>query len=92
MKNEFKDVIITVGFVIILVVILLANVLNKEKEISITERRKLAQFPEISLRKIMNGEVTKKLEKYVADQFAARETFKKIKSNFNTRNIKTARQ
>ncbi len=83
MKDKIKNIIITLGFVIILVIILLANILKKDQEISIIERRKLAQFPEITLKKIVNEDTTKKIEEYAIDQFIARDTLRKVKSFFN---------
>lgn len=84
---KVKDIIITVGFVTILVIVMLVNVFKQDEEISITERRKLAKFPEITIKKLVNGDVSKKIEEYTTDQFVARDTLKKIKSEFNTRNI-----
>lgn len=83
MKDKDKNIIITIGFIAILLMILLTNIFKQDQEISITERRKLAQFPEITLKKIINGDVTKKIEEYTIDQFLARDTFREIKSFFN---------
>ena len=83
MKDKIKNIIITVGFIIILATTLLVNIIKKDQEISIIERRKLAQFPEITLKKIVNGDTTKKIEEYTIDQFIARDTLRKIKSFFN---------
>lgn len=83
MKNQTKDIIITIGFIITLAILLLTNIINKDQEISISEKRKLAQFPEITLKNIINGEVSKKIEKYTTDQFIARDTFRGIKTFFS---------
>ena len=94
-RKEFymrvKDIIITIGFITILLVLLLINIVKQDQEISLTERRKLAKFPKITLKRIVNGEVSKEIEEYTTDQFVARDTFREIKSSFNTRNIKTKR-
>ena len=84
MQDKTKNIIITVGFITILIVVFLLNIISKDKTISITERRKLAQFPEITLTKIANGDVMKKLEEYTIDQFIARDFFTGLKSFFNT--------
>lgn len=81
MKN--KNIIITIGFITILIILLLVNIFKKDQEISITERRKLAQFPEITLEKIINGDVTEKIEEYAVDQFVARDNLREIKAFFN---------
>ena len=41
MKSENKNKIISYGFIIILIVIFLTNIILKDKQISASERRKL---------------------------------------------------
>ena len=55
MQDKTKNIIITIGFVIIIVAIFLINLIAEDKAISTSERRKLAQFPEITFSKILNG-------------------------------------
>ena len=85
MENKIKNIIITVVFVVIVFAGFLINVIVKDKEISTSERRKLEQFPKITLDKLLSGDTTSKLEKYTTDQFVARDTFRAIKSFFNTK-------
>ena len=80
MQVKMKDIIITIGFIMILTIVFLVNIISKDKEISVTERRKLAQFPEITYKKIVNGDTMKNWEKYVEDQFAKRDFFRSLKS------------
>lgn len=83
MQDRTKNILITIIFVFILVLMFTLNVLAEDKQISESERRKLAQFPEITISKIANGDVTDKLEKYTTDQFVGRDFFRSIKSFFN---------
>ena len=83
MKSENKNKIITYGFIIILIVIFLINIILKDKQVSTSERRKLAQFPKISIEKLVSGDAAKELEKYNTDQFVARDFFRGIKSFFS---------
>ncbi len=83
MEDRTKNIVITIGFVAILTILFWANILKQNQEISITERRKLAQFPEITLKKLINGEVSNKIEKYTVDQFIGRDTFRSVKSFFS---------
>lgn len=83
MKSKMKDKIISIGFIVILVLIFFANIIIKDKKISITERRGLAQIPEVTTEKIMNGETFKKFEEYAMDQFIARDMLRSIKSYFS---------
>lgn len=80
MQKQIKNAIITISFVLIIVITFIINVFSKDQEISISERRKLAQFPEITFSKILNGNVITQWEKYVEDQFVQRDLFKKIKA------------
>lgn len=80
MQENTKNKIITIGFCIILLFTLIANIILKDKKISITERRKLAQFPEITINKILSGNVMNRWEKYVEDQFVQRDLSRKIKT------------
>lgn len=88
MENKVKDIIISIGFVAILIITLITNIFVKDKEISNTERRKLAQLPEITAEKIVNGEVMENWEEYAVDQFAGRDFFRSIKSFFSTEILK----
>lgn len=83
MKNKTKNIIISIGFVTVLVIVLFINIVTEDKQISITERRKLAQFPKINIERILNGEIMKEWEKYATDQFVARDFFRSIKSFFS---------
>ena len=57
-----KNKIISIGFILIIMSVFIINILNKDKFISTSERRKLNQLPEITFSKIINGEVTQKWE------------------------------
>ena len=52
-------------------------------DISEAERRKLAQFPQLSLSGMLNGSFTAGFESYATDQFPLRELFRSIKSRFH---------
>lgn len=80
MQHKTKNKIITIGFAIILIGIFLCNLILKDKEISITERRKLAQLPKINIQEVLNGNFTEKWDKYTVDQFVGRDFFKTIKA------------
>lgn len=80
MQEKTKNIIVTIGFTIILIGIFLINIIVKDKEISTTERRKLAQLPKISVSKLISGDTMEKLDEYVSDQFIGRDFFRSIKS------------
>lgn len=57
-----------------------ATWLGRSNEISIAERRKLAQLPKLSTEAILNGSFMDKFESYAQDQFVQRESFRQLKS------------
>lgn len=77
MKDKIKDIILIILFLIIVIVGFVLNVAERDKEISISERRKLKQLPEIE--KIFDGNYSDEFEKYAADQFINRDYFRNIK-------------
>ncbi len=83
MQKNKKDILISIGFVLILIIALSINILIKDKEMSIAERRKLAQSPEITTKRILNGTVSKEFEEYAVDQFVGRDILRSIKALFN---------
>ena len=54
------------------------------KETSLSERRPLAQFPQVSGDTILSGKFMTDFEKYTLDQFPARDIFRSVKSLFHT--------
>lgn len=80
MQDRIKNIIISFGFVVILISVFVINIVQKDKAISTTERRRLAQLPKINAETIKNGIASEKFEKYTADQFFARDFFRGIKS------------
>ena len=55
----------------------------KDDEISISERRKLEQFPDISTKTVFDGTFFKKFDSYVNDQFIKRDDFRKCYDDFD---------
>lgn len=52
------------------------------KDISISERRPLSQFPEISVNSVLSGDFIRDFESFTVDQFPGRDAFRQIKSIF----------
>ena len=85
--ENLKNKIISIGFVIIIISVFIINMINKDKMISTSERRKLNQLPKITVATIRNGEVTKKWENYAVDQFIGRDFFRSIKAFYSLKII-----
>ena len=74
--------IIVFGTTAFLIMMTALCILTPDGEMSVSERRKLEQFPEVSIERILSGEFMSEFEGYAADQFPLRETWRSIKSNF----------
>jgi hypothetical protein len=81
-KRRFKalDVIIAVVFLGILFAFMFLNIITPPNDISSSERRKLAQFPNLTMDSLLNTEFMDGFEDYVLDQFVARDELRSLKS------------
>ncbi len=82
MMKKASAILTSVLFTVIIFGLCLAHILLPDGELSSTERRKLAQFPEFSVSTLMDGVFMQNIEKYLPDQFPLRETFRTIKAVF----------
>ena len=56
------------------------NIFTKDNEISISERRKLEQFPKLTFNTLIDGTFFDKFDKYTTDQFIKRDDFRLLKA------------
>jgi hypothetical protein len=71
----------TVGLIAVCVLgISLWNCFKPDNEISVSERRKLKQFPTLSVQTVLNGDFMEDFESYAADQFLMRDEFRTLKA------------
>lgn len=82
MKDSTKNKIVTIAFFLFLYVIFFINVLKQPTEVSTSERRKLAQFPKLSIEMLSSTKFMENFSSYAVDQFVGRDTFRKIKARF----------
>lgn len=75
MKN-FKLIVIAAVFFTITA----ACWFSSDKEFSQSERRPLAQKPEVSIENLLSGQLESDVEKYTADQFPLREQLRSLKA------------
>lgn len=78
--NKAKSIVISVVFCALIGMLTFLHIALPDEEISLSERRKKQQLPEISVSSLWNGDFTKQLESYMADQFPLREAFRKLKA------------
>lgn len=81
MTNKTKNIVVSLLFLAIIFGMFFVNILKEEEDISLSERRKLAKFPEIKITNILNGKFTDDFENFTMDQFIKREEFRKLKAN-----------
>lgn len=79
MNDKIKDIVVTLVFLFTIISLFLINVIKKDTDISIAERRELAAMPELTTKSLFDGTYFKKFDSYVTDQFIKRDTFRKIK-------------
>ena len=78
MWEKIKSILVIALSALVVGGFFVACLLKSPDEISLSERRPLAQFPEVDVREVASGKFMKDFEKYAADQFPFRETFRKI--------------
>lgn len=79
MSDKIKNIIVSISFGLILVIVFCFNIISKDKDISISERRKLATFPEFSVSNLFNGTFFSSFDKYAVDQFVIRDNIRENK-------------
>ena len=83
MSNKFKNIIVSVLFLTILLLVFVLNILKPDTEISMAERRKLEQFPSFTFHNLFNGTFFSKFDTYVNDQFISRDSFRTAKAKLD---------
>ena len=79
--NERKKAYLRLLPVFVLFAVLcIAAWLHKPQDTSLSERRPLAQFPEIKVDEVLVGDFMTDFEDYATDQFPLREPFRKLQS------------
>lgn len=88
MSDKAKNVVETISFLFVIIIILIANLLKEDTEVSLAERRRLQQFPKFSVQELFKGSFFEKFEKYTMDQFIQREAFRSFKTNIEINVLK----
>lgn len=72
---------LTIGlFSLIILALGIYGIIQPDKELSLTERRKLASFPTFTWDSFFEGTYTEDFSEYVSDQFPARDSFRTLAS------------
>lgn len=78
--EKFKDHAIVIAAALLLFGLALAQLLLPDRELSLTERRPLTQFPELSFQSIADGRFTQGFEDYAVDQIPLRDALRQGKA------------
>lgn len=84
MTDKVKNIFITFSFIALIILILFINIIKKSTIVSLSERRKLQQFPKFTVETLFNGKFFKDFDTYTMDQFVNREEFRKLKAKVET--------
>lgn len=88
MSDKVKNVVVTISFLFVIIILLIANIIKEDAEVSLAERRRLQQFPKLSAEELFKGSFFEKFEKYTMDQFVQREAFRSLKTNIEMNVLK----
>jgi len=79
-RHKVKNIVVTFCFIAIIFGFMLANAIAPDAEYSFSERRRLAEAPQFSIEKLLEGDLFEQFEEYTLDQFVLRDTFRGIKA------------
>jgi len=80
MKDKIGSIAVIAVFLLIIYGFMLANIILPDRDISYSERRKLAIRPEFSSESLLSGDWFEDYEKYFLDQFFMRDELRGIKA------------
>ena len=75
--------IVSIGFIAFLVGMLGICIVTPDRSVSDSERRKLAQFPTVTVQSILDTSFFQQLNDYCTDQFAGRDIWRGIKAQIS---------
>ena len=75
-----KDIFVVIAASFLIFGLALAGFLMPDKEVSVSERRPLAVFPDLNFESVANGSFQEGLEKYSPDHFPFRDGFRTVKA------------
>lgn len=81
MSDKTKNIVVTITFLLIVILFFVIQLVKSDIEISYTERRKLASFPNLNLQTLLGGTFSKEFEHYTTDQMLQRENFRTLKAS-----------
>jgi len=80
MRDSIKNAVSAILFTIIIFGFSVGNIISPDIDISLSERRALAQAPKFTINALLNGDFFNELEEYTLDQFVLRDRFRDLKA------------
>ena len=80
---KIKNFLITLIFVLVIGGFTAFHFAMPDKDISVWERRKLQQLPDITASSLWNGSFMRSFESYLTDQFPLRDSLRTLKARFH---------
>ena len=78
-----KNKVLVISFLSIIYGFFLLNIFVSDLDISKSERRKLQEFPDVSINNILNKDFMNEFDDYSVDQFIFRDLFRNIKASYS---------
>ena len=78
-----KNKVLVISFLSIIYGFFLLNIFVSDLDISKSERRKLQEFPDVSMNNILNKDFMNEFDDYSVDQFIFRDLFRNIKASYS---------
>ena len=78
-----KNKVLVISFLSIIYGFFLLNIFVSDLDVSKSERRKLQEFPEVSMNNILNKDFMNEFDDYSVDQFVFRDLFRNIKASYS---------
>ncbi|SFE72458.1 DHHW family protein [Peptostreptococcus sp. D1] len=75
--------VLSVGFVVVLFVVMLLNIITPTSKTSVAENRELQQRPSMSLSRLIDGKFASEYTKFLSDQFINRDGLIKLKAKLD---------
>ena len=83
--EKIKKILVVAAMALTLLGIFAAHIVLPDGDVSEAERRPLAQLPQLTWEDVFSGDYFDDLEEYLLDQFPLRESFRRLKANFQTK-------
>lgn len=80
MSNHTKNIILIYMLSIFIISYTVASLIKPDTKISVSERRQLADFPDISKESVLSGHFATDVEKYLLDQAPLRDKLRTVKT------------